>query len=499
MAVELEQLFGTSAPVLARAFDEFPDGVAAFVPVRDAAGELVDFRCVYANAATAALSGVGVDDLVGARMLEVAPAFRDSGPFEGYRRTLEDGVPCDLEIAFADNVAGAHVDIRLEMRAVRLGDGLLVTYRDVTTLRHGEDAVERMAAIVQSTDDAIVSADREGRITHWNRGAERLLGYRADEVVGRLVRVLIREEDFGDQLARFRRTLGGGSVERIETQWVRRDRTLVDVRLTASPLRDRDGAVVGVTAVVHDITRSKRIEADLRRSNAELERFAAVAAHDLRTPAITLVHLARLLAAAPDGDPDALPGRVRQLSALVESAATHARRLVDGLAEYARTAQTPPAPVPVDLGQIAADVVAALGPEIEATGATVELGVLPTVLGDGGGLSRVLQNLIANAIKYRGDAPPVVRLDAERGDGAWIVAVRDNGPGVGDRDRERIFQIFARAVAEDDVDGSGVGLAVCQTIVEHHGGRIWVQAAPGGGSVFRFSLPERLLSQTLVS
>ncbi|WCB94142.1 hypothetical protein DSM104299_02870 [Baekduia alba] len=494
MPVELEQLFGTSAPVLARAFDEFPDGVAAFVPVHDAAGALVDFRCIYANQATAAISGVPAGDLLGARLLEVAPAFRDRGPFDAYRRALQDGVPGDLEIGFDANVAGERIDIRLEMRAVRLGDGLLVTYRDVTTLRHGEDAVERMAAIMQSTDDAIVSADRDGRITHWNRGAERLLGYRGDEIVGRRVRRLVREEDFADQMTRFRRTLAGGSVERIETQWVRRDRTLVDVRLTASPLRDRDGAVVGVTAVVHDITRSKRIESDLRRSNAELERFAAVAAHDLRTPAITLVHLGRLLSAAPDGDAETLPARVRELSALVESAAAHAQRLVDGLAEYARTAQTPPAPEPVDLGRLAADVVTALGAEIEAAGATIDVAVLPSVLGDGGGLSRVLQNLIANAIKYRrDDAPPRVRVDAERDDGAWVVAVRDNGPGVGDRDRQRIFEIFARAHADDDVEGSGVGLAVCQTIVEHHGGRIWVDAAPDGGSVFRFSLPERLL------
>jgi signal transduction histidine kinase len=123
----------------------------------------------------------------------------------------------------------------------------------------------------------------------------------------------------------------------------------------------------------------------------------------------------------------------------------------------------------------------------------VELGALPSVIGDGGGLSRVLQNLVANALKYRADAPPRIAIGAERDDAAWVIAVRDNGRGVGERDRERIFDIFARADDEEAVDGHGIGLAVCQTIIEHHGGRIWVEPAPGGGSVFRFTLPERLL------
>jgi PAS domain S-box-containing protein len=490
MAVELEQLFGAGAPVLARAFDQFPDGVAALTPDYED-GTLVDFVCRYVNPATAAISGVPVERLVGARMLDVVPAFREAGVFEGYRRALEDGVPWDFELDFSGDVAETHVDARLEMRAVRLGDGLLVTYRDVTALRRGEDALERMAAIVRSTDDAIVSADRAGRITHWNPGAERLLGYRAAEVVGRPVTLLVRADELPEQQARFAATLAGRRVDRIETQWVRRDRTLVDVRLTASPLRDREGQVIGVTAVVHDITRSRRTEAELRRSNAELERFAALAAHDLRTPAITLGHLSRLLAAAAQEPGDL--AKVRQIGGLIEAAAAHAQRLVDGLAEYARSTRAEAAPQLVDLGDLAADVVTALQPAIEEAGAQVEVGALPSVIGDGGGLSRVLQNLVANALKYRAGDPPRIAISAERDDAAWVIAVRDNGPGVSERDRRRIFDLFARADGEADVDGHGIGLAVCQTIVEHHGGRIWVDPAPGGGSVFRFTLPERLL------
>jgi PAS domain S-box-containing protein len=490
MAVELDEILGRPSAALALAFDQFPDGVAVFEPVRDGAGAIVDFLCLYANPATSALSGVPVQGLVGNRLLAVAPGFRELGVFDGYRRAADEGVAWELEVDVDGPVSDSYVRARLEMRAVRLGTGLLVTYRDVTTLRRGEDAMERMAAIVQSTDDAIVSADRDGRITHWNPGAERLLGYAREEIVGRYVRVLVRPEDFPTQNARFQTAMSGRRVAQIETQWVRRDRTLVDVVLTASPLRDRAGEVVGVSAVVHDLTERKRIESELRRSNAELERFAAVAAHDLRTPLVTLGLLARLLARE---DIDA--ARKAELTSHLEGAAAHACRLVDGLAEYAHTARAAPVAATVDLQRLVADLLTTLAPAIEEAGARVEVGSLPTVLGDGGGLTRVLQNLLVNALKYRSAAPPVIAVAAERGDGVWTLSVRDNGPGVSERNRARIFEIFARAHADDEIGGTGLGLAVCQTIVEHHGGRIWVEPTAGGGATFRLTLPERLLAE----
>jgi PAS domain S-box-containing protein len=475
-------------PWIAQAFDRFPDGVSIFEAIRDG-GEVTDFLCVYGNAATSRLSGVPVDGLVGHTLLEVVPAFRDAGPFDGYRQALETGEPWELEFDFDGRVGDGRVRSRFEMRAVRFGDGVIVTYRDVATLRRAEDAIERMAAIVESTDDAVVGADDTGRITHWNPGAERLLGHRRDEIVGRALSELVRPDDRFGQADRFAEILAGRRVVRIETQWVRRDRTLVDVRITASPLRDRTGRIVGASAVVHDITEHKRIEAELRRSNAELERFAAVAAHDLRTPLVTLKHLARLLEPSIAADDE----RGRELLHHVLDATTHACRLVDGLAEYAQTAGGVRAHGPVELDVLLQELLATHAPAIEEAGARVEAWPLPTVIGDAGGLARVLQNLLANALKYHGDGPPAIEVYAERARGAWTITVRDEGPGVAAGQRARIFEIFTRGRNDDAVPGSGLGLAVCQTIVEHHGGRIWVDPAAGGGSAFRFTLPERLL------
>ena len=475
------------APGLAEAFDRFPDGLAVFEPLRDQAGAIEDFLCVYANPVTAQLSGQPVERLAGQRLLRVVPAFGELGVFDGYRQAIA-GEPWAREVHVDAPVGDNHVRASFEMRAVPIGTGILATYRDVTTLRRGEEAMEHMTAIVASSEDAIVTADSEGRITHWNPAAERLFGHAQEAIVGESIRRLVRAEDLDEQMARFREVLGGRQVVRITTQWVRADRTLVDVLLTASPLRDRDGAVVGATAVVHDITEQRRNEAELRRANAELERFAAVAAHDLRAPVVTLLQLARFLGRVADDD------RTREIAGHVQSAAEHACRLVDGIEEYARTATRPGAPPTlVDLDAIVRGLTTTLAPVVAESSARIDVGPLPTVLGDAGGLTRVLQNLLANALKYRReDAPPSIAIAAERGDGTWTVTVADDGPGVPESQRKRIFEIFARAQPGESVEGSGLGLAVCQTIVERHGGRIWVEPRPERGSAFRFTLPDRL-------
>ena len=467
---------------LDEAFDLFPDGLSVLTAVRADDGRIVDFHAVYANAALARISGMRIDEIVDHRLLDFVPAFRDGGPFEAYRDVVETGAPWQMEIEFDGLVGGARVSGVFEMRAVKLGDGILVTYRDMTDLRRAEAAAELMAAIVESTDDAIVGADRAGRITHWNAGAERLLGYAREEIVGEYVRTLVRDEDFESQNARFSRVLAGERVERIETQWMRKDGTLLDVVLTASPLRDRAGEVVGASAVVHDITARKRDEAELRRSHAELERFADIAAHDLREPLMAITQLTALLERGVDSQREEIVTHLR-------AAAQHGSRLVDGLLDLARVGRGAPPAKPVDLRRLIEGLLDTLAPQIEAAGARVELGPMPTVPGVEGELARVFQNLLANALKFRGDAPPVVAVSAARGAREWTLTVADNGPGVSERNRDRIFELFARGQVDGQAPGTGLGLAVCRKVVELHGGRIWVEPAPGGGSAFRMTLP----------
>ena len=276
--------------------------------------------------------------------------------------------------------------------------------------------------------------------------------------------------------------LSGERVERIETQWLRKDGALLDVVLTASPLRDRSGEVVGASAVVHDITARKRDEAELRRSHAELERFADIAAHDLREPLMAITQLTSLLERGVDSQREEIVTHLR-------AAAQHGSRLVDGLLDLARVGRGAPPAQPVDLRRVMEGLLDTLAPQIEAAGARVEVGPLPTVLGVEGELARVFQNLLANALKFRGDAPPVVAVSAARSPREWTLTVADNGPGVSERNRDRIFELFARGQVDGQAPGTGLGLAVCRKVVELHGGRIWVEPAPGGGSAFRMTLP----------
>ncbi len=467
---------------LGQAFDQFPDGLSVLTAVRDDDGTIVDFHAIYANAALERISGMRIADIVDHRLLDFVPAFRNGGPFDAYREVVDSGAPWEQEVEFDGIVGGERITGVFEMRAVRLGDGILVTYRDVTALRRAEAAAERMAAIVESTDDAIVGADREGRITHWNPGAERLLGHSRAEIVGEYVRTLVRDDDFAAQNARFRSVLAGERVERIETQWVRKDGALLDVVLTASPLRDRTGEVVGASAVVHDITARKRDEAELRRSHAELERFADIAAHDLREPLMAITQLTALLERG-------IASQREEILSHLRAAAAYGCRLVDGLLDLARVGRGVPPARPVDLRLLIDDLLETLAPQIEAAGAEVEVGPLPTVLGVEGELARVFQNLLANALKFRGDAAPVIAVSAARAPREWTLTLADNGPGVSERNRERIFELFARGQADGEAPGTGLGLAVCRKVVELHGGRIWVEPAPGGGSAFRLTLP----------
>jgi signal transduction histidine kinase len=229
-----------------------------------------------------------------------------------------------------------------------------------------------------------------------------------------------------------------------------------------------DGLIVQMT----DVTEQRRMEAELRG-------FADMVAHDLREPVTGIAHLVTLLERKGDQPPD--PAVLDLLRASTE----RARELIDGVLAYARAGELELAPV--DLGTLMDEVAADLRPRLEEAGATLETGTLPEVRGDPRQLRRLLQNLVSNAVKFRGERPPRIAVSAAPSAEHWTVTVADNGVGIAEADAGRIFGMFARASREHD--GTGIGLAVCRRVVEAHGGRIWVQPSPGGGSAFRFTLP----------
>jgi signal transduction histidine kinase len=181
-------------------------------------------------------------------------------------------------------------------------------------------------------------------------------------------------------------------------------------------------------------------------------------------------------------------GSAGQLVDGISTATGHARELIKGLLEYSRAGRGELRSDPVDCERVVSEVLDVLAGAIEEAGATVTVGTLPVIRGDRRNLAQVFQNLIGNAVKFS-DGDPQVEVSARRVDESWWFAVSDNGIGMDAAEAEEIFEPFHRLHGEGAYPGTGIGLAVCERIVEHHGGRIWAESEPGRGSTFRFTVP----------
>jgi light-regulated signal transduction histidine kinase (bacteriophytochrome) len=237
-------------------------------------------------------------------------------------------------------------------------------------------------------------------------------------------------------------------------------------------------------ALVRERRRARRAEEQRERARAELQRFASVASHDLAEPLRTVSGFAGLVAERYESRLDATG---EMFLRYIVDGTVSMQRLLDGMTTWARVGRDGTEREPVDLDRVLSRVVHDLDARIDETEATVLVGELPTVLGDRTQLTELFQNLIANALKFTGDDPPYVAIEAERDDDGWRVVVADRGPGVPSDKRDEIFAMFARGKGE--AAGTGVGLAVCAKIADNHGGAIRVEENPDGGSVFVVRLP----------
>jgi signal transduction histidine kinase len=225
---------------------------------------------------------------------------------------------------------------------------------------------------------------------------------------------------------------------------------------------------------------------DLHRSNAELEQFAYVASHDLQEP---LRKVASFCQALQLRYGDSLDERATQYIEFAVDGAKRMQDLINALLALSRVGRGDEPAELVDLGSVVAAVERSLAAELQATDARLIVEPLAQVRGERSLLISLFQNLIGNAIKFRGSQPPLVHISCTPGTGVWELSVADNGIGIDSDYAERIFQIFQRLHTRDAYDGTGIGLALCRKIVEHHGGRIWLDGAYSAGACFRFTLP----------
>ena len=227
---------------------------------------------------------------------------------------------------------------------------------------------------------------------------------------------------------------------------------------------------------------------ELARSNAELEQFAYIASHDLREPLRMVTSYLQLIEKRYK---DRLDADGHEFIGYAVNGARRMQTLIDDLLRYSRIGIKAKPMQPVDCTTVVETVMQSLRLTITETNTRITCSNLPTVLGDEVQLAQLFQNLIANAIKFRRDAPPEINIRAEQEKGFWSISVQDNGIGIDAEYFGRIFEMFQRLHGYDTYSGNGIGLTICRKIVEHHGGRIWVESATGKGSIFIFTLPHK--------
>lgn len=395
---------------------------------------------------------------------------------------------------------GRTIEVSITISPVRDESGRIIgassIIRDITERKRAE---ARYRSLIDHAPDAIVILDVEaGSYVEANPGACRLHG------LSREVLLTKNHIELSPPVQPDGRPSEEAAIEYVRAalmgqtpvfRWdhLRADGTIVpcEVRLVSIPSESGllvRGSITDITDRLRNEENLKRRTEDLERSNRELERFAYVASHDLQEPLRMVTSFTQLLAKRYSGK---LGADADEFIGYAVDGAKRMQMLIDDLLAYSRAGKLPLklAQFPVDVALDAA--LANLRPTIESTKATVTRAELPTVFADQTQLVQVLQNLVANALKFTRDRAPAVHIAAARDNGDWVFSVKDNGIGIDPRHTARLFVMFQRLHPRHEYPGSGIGLAICKMIVERLGGRIWVQSTPGEGSVFLFSIPER--------
>ncbi|MFG0330869.1 MAG: nitrogen regulation protein NR(II) [Phycisphaerales bacterium] len=369
--------------------------------------------------------------------------------------------------------------------------------REIEARRRTEAALARVAAIVESSDDAIVGLSLDGVITSWNAGAEGLYGYSPDEIVGRPITALVPDDYLDEIESMLERMRRGERIKHIETTRVARDGRRLEISLSMSPVRDATGELVGVSSIARDITQGKRTAAaleravaDLRRRNEEIREFLSIIAHDLKHPLVSLRGLLQLI---EEDAGETLDEESREYLDLALDECSRMAEMLGQFSELARIQQSTPRTERASVYE----VVKRCADRFAAPARGRKIRVVTRTLDQEAVFARAfveeaLTNLIDNAVKYGcGEEGATIEIDAEIRGGELIVSVRDFGPGIPQDRHATVFHPFRRLVSDDEVPGSGLGLAATRRLIEVTGGRIELDSDVGRGACFTLYTPIR--------
>ncbi|HEX9047591.1 MAG TPA: PAS domain S-box protein [Verrucomicrobiae bacterium] len=456
--------------------------------------------------------------------LRICGLTRDQDQIPGiYKRLRHPDEAEQQEEYLRQAAAGRIAEFSMEKRYMRL-DGKTVwvvfsfqrrnhadgSYEEVTTVvditerKSAEEARERLAAIVASTEDAIIAKTLQGIITNWNPAATKIFGYTADEIIGQPIFRLLPPEYHNEESEILAKIGRGQSVEHFETLRLRKDGTRVPISVTISPFRDNTGRIIGASTIARDITESKRAQAEILRLNAELEQrvakrtaeletanreleaFSYSVSHDLRAPLRAVSGFASIVL---EDYGSLLPAEGQRYLQRVRNGGQQMGVLIDDLLAFSRLSRQQLARQPVDMVKLVQQVVEEVVARETDRKIQFRVGDLAPGKGDPGLLRQVWVNLISNAVKYtRGRDPAIIEIGSDQKDGECVYQVRDNGVGFDMQYAGKLFGVFQRLHRADEFEGTGVGLAIVQRIVHRHGGRVWANARVNHGATFYFTL-----------
>jgi PAS domain S-box-containing protein len=374
-------------------------------------------------------------------------------------------------------------------------------------------------SLVDTLPISILRKDLQGRVTFGNRGYAEKMGRPLNDLLGKTDFELFPRDLAEKYLRDDQQVISSGRIFEDVEEHRSGGGARSYVHVLKAPVRDAGGKVVGTQVIFWDVTARREAEeaveravADLARSNKELEQFAYVASHDLQEPLRMVTSYTQLIARRYA---DRLDTDAREFMQFAVNGALRMQRLIQDLLAYSRVGTRGKPFEPVDGNEVLAAARENLHLAIEECGAVVEAEPLPRVMGDSVQLTQLFQNLLGNALKFRGTQPPRIHVSCERREAVppaepapghraaphtphpphpphgeeWLISVRDNGIGIDAQYFDKIFIIFQRLHAQDQYPGTGIGLAICKKIVERHGGLISVESAVGRGSTFAFTLP----------
>ncbi len=418
-------------------------------------------------------------------------------------------------------------------------------FTDITQSKKAEEHIKMLADVVDSSDDAIITISLDGIITSWNRGAEKIYGYNAEEVLEQNISILAPHSLKNEISHLIENIRQGKRTDHYETLRVKKDGTLINVSLTLSPVFDDRGKLVAVSNISRDITERriaeeknlelleklqasseeltasneelratseelktaneslqlqmefeveankelKEIANKLKISNRELEQFAYVSSHDLQEPLRMVTSFTQLLESRYKNKLDA--DADEYIEFIVEGS-KRMKYLIDDLLEFSRLNTEAREFELTYLEMALEDVLLNLQLSINDSDAIITHDSLPTLRVDLMQIRQLFQNLISNAIKFHGDGSPKIHISAQEHGNEWIFGVSDNGIGINAEHQELIFGIFKRLHTREEYPGTGIGLSICKRIVERHDGRIWVESEIGEGSTFYFTIPNSI-------